>query len=117
MLRLGRPRTSGELWAYSWGGNGLELWLTEAGTGEENIFELDARKIILFKRHPVATSACNLLTCSVRGLFGVKNRIGVELDCGGNRLVAQIVPDAVRELRIEPARRSWRPSRPPPLDD
>ena len=100
MLNLGRPRMSGDLWAYRWGKN--ELVLTEQGESDDDLFELDAREIVLFKRHPEATSARNLLTCRVKGLFGVNNRVGVELACGDQTLVAQIVPDAVRELAIEP---------------
>ncbi len=99
MLNLGCPRPAGDLWAYPWGD--AELILTERGEGDDNIFELDARDIVLFKRHPEATSARNLLACRVTGIFGVNNRVGVELSCGGNRLVAQIVPESVRELGIE----------------
>lgn len=100
MLHLGRPEQSGDLWAYRWGES--ELILTDRGESGDNVFELDARDIVLFKRHPEATSARNLLTCRVTGVFGVNNRVGVELDCRGKTLVAQIVPDAVRELAIEP---------------
>jgi molybdate transport system ATP-binding protein len=98
MLELGRPRPVGDLWGYRWGDG--ELILTELGETNENLFELDARDIVLFKNHPMATSARNLLTCLVIDLFGAKNRIGVELLCGNHRLVAQIVPDSVRELGI-----------------
>jgi molybdate transport system ATP-binding protein len=98
MLSLGRPRAAGDLWAYRWGD--VDLILTEQGEDDETLFELDARDIVLFKQHPLATSARNLLTCRVVGIFGVNNRVGVELSCGGNRLVAQIVPESVRELGI-----------------
>lgn len=98
MLNLGRPRAAGDLWAYRWGD--VDLILTEQGEGDETLFELDARDIVLFKQHPLATSARNLLTCRVVGIFGVNNRVGIELSCGGNRLVAQIVPESVRELGI-----------------
>ncbi len=99
MLNLGRPRLIGDLWAYRWGDR--ELILTEQGGEAENLFELDARDIMLCKRHPEASSARNLLACRVSGLFGVNNRVGVELACGSHRLVAQIVPESVRELGIE----------------
>ncbi|EKD38571.1 MAG: hypothetical protein ACD_75C00692G0002 [uncultured bacterium] len=98
MLTLGRPGMSGDLWAYRWGEN--ELILTDRGESDDNLFELDARDIVLFKRHPEATSARNLLTCRVVSLFGVNNRVGVELACGGKTLVAQIVPESVREMGI-----------------
>ena len=98
LLNLGRPKPAGDLWAYSWGEN--ELILTEQGENEENLFELDARDIVLFKQHPLATSARNLLACRVIKLFGVNNLVGVELLCGDSHLVAQIVPESVRELGI-----------------
>ena len=98
LLNLGRPRPAGDLWAYPWGNS--ELILTENGKDTENVFELDARDIVLFKRHPEATSARNLLACQVTDIFGVNNRVGVELCCGGSHLVAQIVPDSVQELGL-----------------
>ncbi|MGB5230512.1 MAG: molybdenum ABC transporter ATP-binding protein [Desulfoprunum sp.] len=98
MLHLGPPRPVGDLWRYPWGE--VELVLTEGGRNGDNFVELEARDIILFKGCPAAISARNLLACKVVGLFGVSNRVGVELDCGGNRLVAQIVPESVREMGI-----------------
>lgn len=77
------------------------LILTESGKEEENIYELDAREIIIFKRYPEATSARNLLTCRVRQLSLSGNLARVELVCGENILIAQIVPESVRELQIE----------------
>ena len=59
LLRLGQPLPHGDLWAYQWGD--VRLILTDYGENEENIFELDSREILLFKRHPEATSARNLL--------------------------------------------------------
>jgi molybdate transport system ATP-binding protein len=98
LLRLGRPEPRGDLWAYQWGD--ARLVLTEEGRGEENIFELDAREILLFKRHPEATSARNLLPCIVGRLFTVGNRVRVELQCGPRQLIAQIVPEAMREMEL-----------------
>ncbi len=98
LLELGRPWPVGDLWAYRWGGS--ELILTEQGERDENLFELDAWDIVLFKQHPLATSARNLLACRVVGIFRVNNRVGVELVCGSSRLVVQIVPESVRELGI-----------------
>lgn len=100
LISLGPPRPHADLWAYRWGG--MNLVLTEKGEGGDNLFELDAREIMLFRKHPEATSARNLLPCRVTGLFGFNNRVGVELHCGGMHLVAQIVPEAVRELGISP---------------
>ncbi|MBM9537927.1 molybdenum ABC transporter ATP-binding protein [Desulfobulbus alkaliphilus] len=99
LLRLGRPQPQGDLWRYQWGDAGLVL--TEHAEQEENIFELDARDILLFKRHPEATSARNLLSCTVRKLFTVGNRVRVELQCGTQPLIVEIVPESMRELGLE----------------
>ncbi len=64
--------------------------------------ELSSKDIILFKQHPEAISARNLLQCSVRSLFSSGRKIGVELDCAGNTLIAEVVQDAVNELGITP---------------
>ena len=99
LIKLGRPEPHGDLWAYNWGNQ--HLILTEFGENEENVFELDAREILLFKRHPEATSARNLLPCTVRKIFIVGNRVRLELGCGSEQLIVQIVPDSVRELGLE----------------
>jgi molybdate transport system ATP-binding protein len=99
LLRLGRPQPQGDLWSYQWGD--ARLVLTEHAENDENIFELDAREILLFKRHPEATSARNLLPCTVRKLFTVGNRVRVELQCGSRELIVQIVPESMRELGLE----------------
>lgn len=98
LLELGPSTPHGDLFCYRWGNN--TLILTEAGENATQLFELDAREILLFKRHPEATSARNLLNCKVVGLFQSGNRIRVELETGGKRLIAQIVPESVRELAI-----------------
>lgn len=100
LVSLGPSRQHHDLFAYPWGET--ELILTEPGEKNENIFELDAREIILFKRHPEATSARNLLQCRVEQVYTSGNRVRVEIECGGRRLIAQIVPESVRELGIEP---------------
>ncbi|HLO24986.1 MAG TPA: TOBE domain-containing protein, partial [Geobacteraceae bacterium] len=64
------------------------------------LLELSSKDMILFKKHPEAISARNLLQCRVTGLFEAGNRIGVELDCGGERLVAEVAGQAARELGI-----------------
>ncbi|MGD9950176.1 MAG: molybdenum ABC transporter ATP-binding protein [Desulfobulbus sp.] len=102
LLKLGRPEPFGDLWAYNWGNQ--HLILTEYGENEENVFELDAREILLFKRHPEATSARNMLPCTVQKIFTVGNRVRLELACGSEQLIVQIVPDSVRELEIEEGR-------------
>ena len=98
LLRLGRPKPHNDLWEYPWGD--VSLILTEEGASEENLFQLDAREILLFKKHPEATSARNLLACTVRRMFTVGNRVRVELQCGSQQLIVQIVPESMRELEL-----------------
>ncbi|WP_456385740.1 molybdenum ABC transporter ATP-binding protein [Desulfolithobacter sp.] len=102
LLHLKNPRPHGDLFRYSWGGT--ELILTEPGGEDDNLFELGARDITLFKQNPVATSARNLLSCRVKDVFGDGNRVGVELAVNGGRLISQIVPESVHELDITPGR-------------
>lgn len=98
LLSLGPSQPHHDLFSYQWGEN--RLILTEPGQDGENLFELDAREIILFKQHPQATSARNLLRCRVTKIFTSGNRVRVELSTGGCQLIAQIVPESVRELEI-----------------
>jgi molybdate transport system ATP-binding protein len=102
LLTLRRPRRSDDLWAYDWGSN--RLILSEEARAEESLFELSSKDLTLFKRHPEASSARNILHCTVTGMFEAGNRIGVELDCGGQQLISQVVHDAARALDIQPGR-------------
>jgi molybdate transport system ATP-binding protein len=85
---------------YRWQGGNLLLSGTNRDT-PEGLFELSSKDIILFKRHPEAISARNLLNCTVVGLFESASKLGVELQCGEGRLVAEIVPQAAADLGIE----------------
>ena len=99
LLRLSAPRRVDALYAYTWGDRQL---LTSAGDDQpEGLFELSSTDIMLFKSHPEAISARNLLKCRVVDTFETGNRIGVDLDCGGDgRLVAEVVRQAADELGI-----------------
>lgn len=100
LLKLGRPVPSAGLFAYPWGAGQL---LLSAGTeSDESLAELSSKEIILFKQHPEAISARNLLECRVRSLFSSGRKIGVELEYAGNLLIAEVVQDAVNELGITP---------------
>ena len=66
----------------------------------EALFELSSTEIILFKCHPEAISARNLLKCRVVNVFEAGIRLGVELECEGGRLIAEIVRQAAEELEI-----------------
>jgi molybdate transport system ATP-binding protein len=100
LLRLGSPTPTAGLYAYPWGAS--RLLLSASTEREQSMAELSSKDIILFKQHPEAISARNLLKCSVRSLFSSGRKIGVELDCAGNTLIAEVVQDAVNELSITP---------------
>ena len=100
LLELGRPAPAAGLFAYPWGAS--RLLLSAGSDREESMAELSSKDIILFKQHPEAISARNLMRCSVRSLFNSGRKIGVELECAGNTLIAEVVQDAVNELGITP---------------
>ncbi len=100
LLQLDSPKDLGELMSFRWGTVPLMLVKTQnSGAGE---FALNGRDILLFKKHPEATSARNMLSCVVRKTYQTDWLVGVELDCGGNILVAEIVPQSLEELDIRP---------------
>ena len=98
LLRLTAPRRIDGLYAYRWGDQ--ELFVSAGGDEPETLFELSSTNIILFKRHPEATSARNLLKCRVVDVFEAGSRVGVELECGGQRLIGQVVSQAALELHL-----------------
>jgi molybdate transport system ATP-binding protein len=100
LLKLGRPAPTAGMFAYPWGAG--QLLLSGGSDRKESMAELSSKDIILFKQHPEAISARNLLDCSVRSLFSSGRKIGVELECAGNTLIAEVVQDAVDELNITP---------------
>lgn len=100
LLRLGRSCEAGNLYAYPWGAT--RLLLSAASERDDSMAELSSKDIILFKQHPEAISARNLLQCTVRSLFNSGRKIGVELDCAGNTLISEVVQEAVSELGIMP---------------
>ena len=99
LLHLSSPRQVDALYAYDWGDQ--QLITTSGDPEKEGLFELSSTDIILFKAHPEAISARNLLKCRVAGTFDAGNRIGVDLECNGKgRLVAEVVKQAAEELGI-----------------
>ncbi|MBI2353963.1 MAG: molybdenum ABC transporter ATP-binding protein [Deltaproteobacteria bacterium] len=101
ILSLNSMTERDRLCVYRWEGGELLLSPGNLDTGS-GLFELSSKDIILFKKHPEAISARNLLQCTVASLFESGTKMGVELKCGKGRLISEIVPDAARELRIEP---------------
>ncbi len=98
LLRLGSPVFSGGLFHYPWGSR--QLIVSNGKHAGETLFELSSRDIILFKNHPEAISARNLLECRVAEVFDADGRKGIVLESEGNRLVAEIVQAAAEELGI-----------------
>lgn len=100
LLELRDPRQQDGLYAYRWGEQ--EILLSSGGEEAVGMFELSSKDITLFKRHPEATSARNMLSCRVERIFAAGKRVGVELNCHGQHLVSQVVGEAVRDLGLEP---------------
>jgi molybdate transport system ATP-binding protein len=98
LLKMGSPRRVDGLFAYSWGDR--DLLISAGDDRPEALFELSSKDIILCKRHPEAISARNLVACTVAGTFVSGKRIGVELACGDQMMVAEIVESAAEELGI-----------------
>jgi len=100
LLELSNMTERDGMCAYRWDGG--ELLLSGSNVDTPNgLFELSSKDIILFKKHPEAISARNLMQCTVSGLFESGSKMGVELQCGKGKLVAEIVPEAARELEIQ----------------
>lgn len=100
LLTLESPQDLGDLLSYRWGD--IELMLVKTHDTGSGQFCLNASDILLFKQHPQAASARNMLLCTVRGTYQTDWLVGVELDCQGNSLVAEIVPQSIEELGIRP---------------
>lgn len=100
LLHLSNPTISDWLHHYPWGNQ--KLIISDGQKEGASLFELSSRDIILFKNHPEAISARNLLECEVMELFEAQGRIGVVLNSDGKTLVAEIVRSAAEELAITP---------------
>jgi molybdate transport system ATP-binding protein len=99
LLKLADPMEMDGLYSYRW--NGSRLLIGTGGPGEA-LFELSSKDIMLFRGRPEAISARNLLRCEAVGTFELDGRVGVELACGSERLIAQVVKGAAEELEITP---------------
>ncbi len=100
LLDLDSPEDLGDLFSYRWGK--VKLMLVKTNKKQGGQFSLGARDILLFKKHPEAASARNMLVCTVRKTYQTDWLVGVELDCQGNTLIAEIVPQSVEEMNIRP---------------
>jgi len=98
LLKLRHIRNVHGMSVYEWGDR--QLFISAGEDRPEDIFELSSAEIILCKRHPDAISARNLLRCRVSDVFETGGRLGVELACGKERLVAEIVRKAGEDLGI-----------------
>ena len=98
-LTLSAPREVGNLLGYRWGEN--ELLLTAHEHPQEGLFELSSKDVLLCKKHPHAMSARNLLIGTITGIMTQGGTVGVELNCGGESLMAQVVREAAIELDLD----------------
>jgi molybdate transport system ATP-binding protein len=99
LLKAERLRKMGGLYLYRWGD--AELFVSAGNENGSALFELSSRDIILFKKHPEAISARNLLTCTVVDTFPSGGKVGVELKCGSETLIAEVVRQAADDLAIQ----------------
>ena len=99
ILQVEKLRKRGGLYVYRWGME--ELFVSAGDDNPIAVFELSSRDIILFTRHPEAISARNLLRCTVVDTFPSGNKVGVELRCGHETLVAEVVMEAADDLAIQ----------------
>lgn len=99
LLQVEKLRRLGGLYVYRWGME--ELFVSAGDDREMGLFELSSRDIILFTRHPEAVSARNLLKCTVVDTFPSGNKVGVELKCGHETLIAEVVVQAADDLAIQ----------------
>lgn len=97
LLKLKMVRRLDGMSAYRFGN--CELFISGEGM-QEALYELSSTDLMLFKRHPEAISARNLLQCRVSEMFEAGSGIGVVLTCGREKLVAVIVKEAARDLEI-----------------
>jgi molybdate transport system ATP-binding protein len=100
LLDLDRPEEINEIVRYNW--SGMPLMLLKSDHVGPGRFTLGSRDIILFKKHPHAGSARNMLHCTVRSTYQTEWLIGVEMVCKGKTLIAEVVPQSVKELGIRP---------------
>ena len=75
LLDLDRPEDTGDLLKYNWGG--VELMLVKSLYAGPGRFTLGSRDILLFKKHPQAASARNVLHCTIRNTYQTEWLIGV----------------------------------------
>ncbi|MFH0976248.1 MAG: molybdenum ABC transporter ATP-binding protein [Spirochaetota bacterium] len=98
LLKLKNPRMTDGMFAYKWGSQ--DVLVADGSDSGESLFQILSTDIILFKRHPEAISARNLFKCIVKNVFQSGHRLGVELECGGEKLIAEIVKESADELGI-----------------
>jgi molybdate transport system ATP-binding protein len=106
LLHLDEMEDLGKLLRCRWGD--IPMMLVKAPDQRPGEFSLNGRDILLFKKHPEASSARNMLSCTVRRTYETDWLVGVELECQDSQgsqeqnLIAEIVPQSVEELDIRP---------------
>ena len=100
LLQLGEAIDLGDLLLFPWGESTLQILKSESPA--PGTFLLNARDILLFKSHPQATSARNMLKCNVVDTIRTEWLTRVVLESGEETLISEIVPQSVSELGIIP---------------
>lgn len=85
LLNLETSNDLGRLLRYRWGD--VLLMPVKAEQPSPDEFALNSRDILLFKKHPEATSTRNMLPCVVRETYQTDWLVRIELDCQGNILM------------------------------
>lgn len=98
-LTLGNPREVGNLLAYRWGDG--ELFISSRVNSHEGLFELSSKEILLFKKHPGALSARNLLNMTITNMTAKGDSIAVTLRQGQQTLISQVMREAAAELELQ----------------
>jgi len=98
LLQLSEPQCAGDVHAYRWGDG--QLFVADTGVPPAVLFELSSRDVILFKRHPEVISARNVFKATVVTAFDMGVRVGVELQCGTEKLVAEVTKKAADQMEI-----------------
>lgn len=99
IIQVSRIREQDSLYHYDW--QGQSLVLVQRSRAEQALALLSSKDIMLFENHPGACSARNLFPATVQAIDEYLDRLLITLDWQGNRLVAEIVGPAAKELQLK----------------
>jgi len=99
LLNLTGPHRVSDVYEYRWGSQ--DIFVANNGGPPATLFELPARNVILFKRHPGMVSTRNFLKGVVTSIFDMGTTVGVELQLGSEKLVAEVTKKAANQMDIK----------------